>query len=77
MGLIAWMRGPGDAGSGQAMAAAGIGELEAVLSPAKRQQIENLQTLEMLRDDDAESGAPPRAVDLDAGTAVIRVRRAG
>jgi hypothetical protein len=74
MGLLAWLRGSGD-GSSTAMAAAALGELDAVLSPAKRQQIENLQTLEALRDDDMESGAPPRAVDLDNGTAVIRIRR--
>jgi hypothetical protein len=57
------------------MMGAGLAELDAFFSPAKRQQLENLQTLEMLRDDEAQ-GAPPRAVDLDSGTAVIRVRRA-
>lgn len=74
MGLLSWLRGHGQAGTGTATSAAGLGELDAVFNPARRQQIENLQTLEMLRGDEAESGAPPRPVDLDGGTAVIRVR---
>lgn len=64
----------GDGASTGAMGA-GLSELDAFFSPGKRQQIENLQTLEMLADDDASSAAPPRAVDLGGNSAVIRVRR--
>lgn len=76
MGLLRWLRGDGDAAS-TASAAGALVELDASLSPAKRQQIENLETLEALRDDDAESaGTPRRNIDLDKGIATVRVRRA-
>ena len=65
------MRGDG---TGASAMGAGLSELDAFFSPGKRQQLENLQTLEMLADDEA-AGAPPRAVDLAGNTAVIRVRR--
>jgi hypothetical protein len=73
--LLKWLRGDGGTGSGGALSS-GLSELEAFFSPGKRQQLENLQTLEMLADDDQSSAAPPRAVDLDANTAVISVSRA-
>jgi hypothetical protein len=59
------------------MMSAGLGELEGFLSPGERQQIENLESMEYLRDDEQESGAPPRAVDLTANTALIRVPKSG
>jgi hypothetical protein len=73
VGLLKWFR---DSASGSAgVLSAGLGELEGFLSPGKRQQLENLQTMAMLRDDDSESGAPPRAVDLASNTAKITVRK--
>jgi hypothetical protein len=75
MGLLRWLRGGDSSTPGVAATAAGLGALEGILNPAKQQQIENLQTLAVLRDDDAESAAPRRPVDLDTGTAVIRPPR--
>jgi hypothetical protein len=72
VGLLKWFRN--SAGESAGMLSAGLGELEAFLSPSKRQALDNLKSMSLMRDDEQESGAPPRAVDLTANTAVIKVR---
>jgi hypothetical protein len=58
--------------SGRPMAAAGVDELQAIFYATKRHELDERRTSLMLRDE-AGDGAPPRgAIDLDAGTAVIR-----
>ncbi len=76
MGLLRWLRGNADTSS-TAAAAGALVELDATLSPAKRQQIENLETLELLREDDAESSDTGRSrqVNLDKNTALLRLAK--
>jgi hypothetical protein len=76
MGLLRWLRGDSNSPS-STVAAGAMLELDANLSPARRQQIENLQTLEVLRDDEGTGAGAGRAsrVDLDARTATVQVRR--
>jgi hypothetical protein len=70
MGVLRWLRGSDGTGT----LASALGELDAFYNPARRKQLENLKSMELMRDDEA-SGAPPRAVDLETGTARIRLRR--
>lgn len=73
MGLLRWLRGGGDNPSATATAGA-LTELDANLSPAKRQQIENLETLEALREEEGHGDDDDRrGVDLDGGTATVRI----
>jgi hypothetical protein len=51
-----------------------MGPLFELFHPSAKHVEEQRQTETMLRDDD-ESGDPPLGIDLDAGTAVIRMRR--
>lgn len=75
MGLLRWLRGDSD-GASSTSAAGAILELDANLSPARRQQIENLETLEALREDDGVGeGGGSTGIDLDSGTATVTVRR--
>ena len=58
-----------------ATASASFDVLSELLSPAERHRLDE-QRHEALRRDDAEEGAPPRSrVDLEAGTAHIRLGR--
>ncbi len=61
--------------AGRPMSAPAIDEMHAVLYAAKRHELDERRTSLMLRDEEND-GAPPRgAVDLDRGTATIRVPR--
>ncbi|MDX6229989.1 MAG: hypothetical protein QOI76_3379 [Frankiales bacterium] len=51
-----------------------MGPLFELFHPSAKAVEEQRQTETMLRDDE-ESGDPPLGIDLDAGTAVIRLRR--
>ncbi len=58
---------------GTPMAAAGLGELGATFEAGKRDELEYREEERQLRDEEGD-GAPPRSrVDLDAGTAVLKV----
>ena len=76
MGLLSWLRGGSDHAS-STTGAGGITELDVTLSPARRHQIENTQTNDVLREDTGEGKTYDRddRPDLDAGTARITVRR--
>lgn len=66
---LPWRR----AENGRPMVAASVEEMHAAYDSAKRHDIEQKQTLLMLRDSE-DDGAPPRSqVDLDNGTAVIHL----
>ncbi len=53
-------------------AGTGVQELEAFFSGTKRAEIETRASVSLMRDDEQESGAPPRVrVDLGKGTATI------
>lgn len=57
---------------GRPLAAPGIDELNAFFYATKRYELDERRSSLVLRDEEGD-GAPPRsAVDLDAGTAVIR-----
>ncbi|MDX6209807.1 MAG: hypothetical protein QOF82_2946 [Frankiales bacterium] len=51
-----------------------LGPLFELFHPSAKHVEEQRQTETMLRDDE-ESGDPPLGIDLDAGRAVIRLRR--
>jgi hypothetical protein len=57
---------------------ASFGELDSFFLPERRHQLDNLKRMKSMSTmrDDEEAGAPPRAVDLGSGTAVIKVRKA-
>ncbi|NUS72314.1 MAG: hypothetical protein HOQ05_02800 [Corynebacteriales bacterium] len=75
MGLLQWLRGDAD-GPSSTVGAAALMELDANLSPAKRQQIENLETLESLREEEGTGAKGDRRdIDLESGVATIRVPR--
>ncbi|MGW6936354.1 DUF6191 domain-containing protein [Lentzea sp. NPDC054927] len=58
---------------GTPMATAGIGELGATFEAGKREELEFRKEERQLRDEEGD-GAPPRSrVDLDGGTAVLKV----
>ncbi len=58
---------------GMPMSAAGVSELGATFEAGKRDEIEYRKEERQLRDD-ASDAAPPRSrVDLDGGTAVLKV----
>ncbi len=64
-------------GTDRSLAAPGLDELTAFYSATKRHELDERQTSLMLRDEDG-AAAPPRSrVDLDAGTAVLRVDSPG
>jgi Family of unknown function (DUF6191) len=57
---------------------ASFGELDSFFLPERRHQLDavkSMKSMSTMRDDN-EASAPPRAVDLGSGTAVIKVRRA-
>lgn len=59
--------------TGTPMATAGIGELGATFEAGKREELEFRKEERQLRDEEGD-GAPPRSlVDLDGGTAVLKV----
>ncbi|MFD5426960.1 DUF6191 domain-containing protein [Streptomyces sp. NPDC127084] len=69
-GLLPWRNG---ARQGQ-ISATGFEQLHASLSPGKQNELKERQSALLLRDDE-EDGAPPNrtSVDLDGGTAVVRM----
>ncbi|MET7479957.1 DUF6191 domain-containing protein [Streptomyces sp. NPDC005648] len=69
-GLLPWRNG---ARQGQ-ISATGFEQLHASFSPGKQSELKERQSALLLKDED-EDGAPPHRtmVDLDAGTAVVRV----
>ncbi|MFJ7967715.1 DUF6191 domain-containing protein [Streptomyces sp. NPDC096324] len=69
-GLLPWRNA---ARQGQ-ISATGFEQLHASLSPGKQTELKERQSALLLRDDE-EDGAPPNrtTVDLDGGTAVIRI----
>ncbi|MFB7709351.1 DUF6191 domain-containing protein [Streptomyces sp. NPDC001939] len=73
-GLLPWRNG---ARQGQ-ISATGFEQLHASFSPGKQSELKERQSALILRDDD-EDGAPPNRtmVDLERGTAVVRLPRAG
>lgn len=73
-GLLPWRH---SASTGQ-ISATGFEQLHATLSPGKQHELKERQSSLLLRDDE-EDGAPPNrtTVDLDEGTAVVRVPRSG
>jgi hypothetical protein len=57
---------------GRPLAASGLDELNAFFAATKRYELDQRRISLVLRDEEGD-GAPPRsAVDLDAGTAIIR-----
>ncbi|GAA2455597.1 hypothetical protein GCM10010191_88540 [Actinomadura vinacea] len=58
---------------GRPMAAAGFEELHAVYGSSKRHEIDQRQSALMLRDDEGDDAPPRSRVDLDTGTATIRI----
>ncbi|MFD7898064.1 DUF6191 domain-containing protein [Streptomyces sp. NPDC059568] len=73
-GMLPWRNG---ARQGQ-VSATGFEQLHAAFSPGKQSELKERQSALLLRDDE-EDGAPPHrtTVDLDGGTAVIRIPRTG
>lgn len=71
-GVLPWRN---SARQGQ-ISATGFEQLHASFSPGKQTELKERQSALLLRDDD-EDGAPPHSttVDLDGGTAVIRMPR--
>ncbi|MCL7378506.1 MULTISPECIES: DUF6191 domain-containing protein [unclassified Streptomyces] len=69
-GLLPWRN---SARQGQ-ISATGFEQLHASFSPGKQNELKERQSALLLRDDE-EDGAPPHrtTVDLDGGTAVIRM----
>ncbi|GHH60277.1 DUF6191 domain-containing protein [Lentzea cavernae] len=58
---------------GTPMAAAGIGELGATFEAGKRDELEYRKEERQLRDDEGDHAPPRSRVDLDGGTAVLKV----
>ncbi|MEW1718047.1 DUF6191 domain-containing protein [Streptomyces sp. NPDC093109] len=60
------------------ISATGFEQLHASFSPGKQNELKERQSALLMRDDE-EDGAPPHrtTVDLDGGTAVIRIPGAG
>ncbi|KUJ35916.1 DUF6191 domain-containing protein [Streptomyces sp. MI02-2A] len=73
-GILPWRNG---ARQGQ-ISATGFEQLHASLSPGKQSELKERQSALLMRDDE-EDGAPPNrtTVDLDGGTAVVRMPPAG
>jgi hypothetical protein len=73
-GLLPWRN---SARQGQ-ISATGFEQLHASFSPGKQSQLKERQSALILRDDE-EDGAPPNQtmVDLEVGTAVVRMPPAG
>jgi hypothetical protein len=73
-GLVPWLRHR----SGRSLSTTAMEGLSVAVSPDKHLELEQRDTESLLRDDE-EAGAPPtrghRGIDLDAGTALIRIRR--
>ncbi|WP_432177298.1 DUF6191 domain-containing protein [Streptomyces sp. NBC_00063] len=69
-GAFPWRNG---ARQGQ-ISATGFEQLHASLSPGKQNELKERQSALLMRDDE-EDGAPPNrtTVDLDGGTAVVRM----
>jgi hypothetical protein len=74
--LAAARRRPG-ARRGTAMSSTGFDILQEALYPSTKHQVEQREHESLMAEDDAE-GAPPRTrIDLDRGTAHVRVPRNG
>ena len=58
---------------GTPMATAGIGELGATFEAGKRDELEYRKEERQLRDDEGDHAPPRSRVDLDGGTAVLKV----
>lgn len=73
-GVLPWRNG---ARTGQ-ISATGFEQLHASFSPGKQSELKERQSALLLRDDE-EDGAPPNrtTVDLDGGTAVVRMPQEG
>ncbi|MFE9661839.1 MULTISPECIES: DUF6191 domain-containing protein [unclassified Streptomyces] len=73
-GILPW-RGPGRAGQ---VSATGFEQLHGALSPGKQHELKERASALVLRDDE-EDGAPPNRtrVDLDGGTAIVRLPARG
>lgn len=73
-GLLPWRN---SARQGQ-ISSTGFEQLHASFSPGKQSELKERQSALLLRDDE-EDGAPPNrtTVDLDGGTAVVRMPEAG
>ncbi|MDB1089374.1 DUF6191 domain-containing protein [Streptomyces sp. ACA25] len=72
-GIIPW-RGNADRGQ---LSATGFEMLHVSLLPGKETELAQREVTRMLKDEEGD-GAPPRSrVDLDLGTAVIRLRGGG
>lgn len=69
-GVLPWRNG---ARQGQ-ISATGFEQLHATLSPGKQNELKERRSALLMRDDE-EDGAPPNrtTVDLDGGTAVVRM----
>ncbi|MEV7680985.1 DUF6191 domain-containing protein [Streptomyces sp. NPDC088341] len=73
-GVLPWRNG---ARQGQ-VSATGFEQLHASLSPGKQTELKERRSALAMRDDEND-GAPPHrtTVDLDGGTAVVRIPRTG
>ncbi|MDT7787937.1 MAG: hypothetical protein QOF58_6356 [Pseudonocardiales bacterium] len=60
-------------GGGTPMATAGIGELGATFEAGKREEIEFRKEERQLRDEEGDAAPPRSRVDLDGGTAVLKL----
>ena len=71
-GMLPWR----NAGRQGQISATGFEQLHASLSPGKQTELKERQSALVMRDDE-EDGAPPHrtTVNLDGGTAVVRVRK--
>jgi Family of unknown function (DUF6191) len=75
VGLLGWFRK--SAGKSARVLSSSFGELDSFFLPERRHQLDaakSMKSMSTMRDDE-EAGAPPRAVDLSSGTAVIKVRK--
>ncbi|MEV6994997.1 DUF6191 domain-containing protein [Streptomyces sp. NPDC093228] len=73
-GILPWRNG---ARQGQ-ISATGFEQLHASLSPGKQSELKERQSALLMRDDEEDGGPPNRTtVDLDGGTAVVRMPPAG
>lgn len=65
---LPWRKGA----DGRPLPAAGVEELHALYVSTKRHEIDERRTSLILREDEDDGAPPAKAVDLDAGTVVVR-----
>lgn len=68
--ILPWRREAGE----RRISATGFEVLHGQLSIGKAQELKQRQSMLVLRDDEQAGGRPNSAIDLDAGTAIVRLR---